>query len=168
MDAMKAILERRSVRKFSDQSVSKETLESLVECGRVAPSGHNKQGRVYLVLTERTIIDGVGQIATWAKFVIGKVPALILVFCDKEEGATLVEDGSAATENILIAATAQGLGSCWMAGCGMPYSNEVEAFVGAPENKMLVSMIAIGYPANADTPMPKKSSLDEVMVWNKF
>ncbi|MGE5628729.1 MAG: nitroreductase family protein [Solirubrobacterales bacterium] len=168
MDAIKAILERRSVRSISEGAVSKETLESLVECGRVAPSGHNKQGRSFLVLTERSAIDGVGNIATWGKFFIGKAPAVILVFCDTNECATPVEDGSAATENILIAATAQGLASCWVAGFGMPYASEIEAFAGAPENKKLISIIPIGYSAGANTPMPKKSPLNEVLFWNKF
>lgn len=168
MDAIKAILERRSVRKFSDQPVTKEMLESLVECGRLAPTGHNKQGRSFLVLTERSTIDEVGKIATWGKFVIGKAPALILVFCDNQECATLVEDGSAATENILIAATAQGLGSCWMAGYGMPYADEIETLVGAPKNRKLVSIIALGHPSDGNTPMPKKSSFDEVIAWNRF
>lgn len=168
MDTIKAILERRSVRKFSDQPISKEMLEGLVECGRLAPTGHNKQGRLFLVLTERSTIDKVGEIATWAKFVIGKAPALILVFCNNQECATLVEDGAAATENILIAATAQDLGSCWMAGYGMPYAKEIESLVGASESQKLVSIIALGYLVDANTPMPKKSSLDEVIAWNKF
>jgi nitroreductase len=168
MDAINAILERRSVRKFSDQPVSKEMLESLVECGRVAPTGHNKQGRSFLVLTERSTIDEVGKIGTWSKFVIGKAPALILVFCDTQECATPVEDGSAATENILIAATAHGVGSCWMAGYGMPFAEEIEALVGASKSQKLISVIALGYPSDASIPMPKKSSLDEVIFWNKF
>ncbi|NMM63363.1 nitroreductase family protein [Clostridium sp. P21] len=168
MDAIKAILERRSVRKFSDQTVSKEMLEGLVECGRLAPTGHNKQGRSFVVLTERSTIDEVGKIATWAKFVIGKAPAIILVFCDTKECATFVEDGAAATENILIAATAQGLGSCWMAGYGMPYAKEIEALANASESKKLISIIALGYPSDTNTPMPKKSSLNEVIVWDKF
>ena len=129
MNAIKAILERRSVRNFSDQPVSKEVLESLIECGRLAPSGHNKQGRSFLVLTDSSTIDEVGKIATWGKFIVGKTQALILVFCDDKECATLVEDGAAATENILIAATAQSLGSCWVAGYGMPYAQEIEVLV---------------------------------------
>jgi len=168
MDAIKAILERRSVRKFTDQLITKEVLESLVECGRVAPSGHNKQGRTFLVLMERPLIDKVGEVSTWGKFIIGKVPALILVFCDNQECATLIEDGSAATENILIAATAQGLGSCWVAGYGMPYAEEIESLVGATKKQKLVSIIALGYPSEVNTPIPKKNSFDEVIVWNRF
>lgn len=168
MDTLKAILERRSVRKFTDRLVTKEVLESLVECGRVAPSGHNKQGRLFLVLTERSLIDKVGEVSTWGKFIVGKAPALILVFCDNQECATLVEDGAVAAENILIAATAKGLGSCYVAGYGMPYAEEIETLVGATENRKLVSIIALGHPAEENPPMPKKSSFEEVIAWNKF
>lgn len=167
MDAMEAILERRSVRKFTEKAVSQEVLVFLVDCGRVSPSGHNKQGRSFVVITEKDRIDKIGEIATWGNFIIGKAPALILVFCDTQECATLIEDGAAATENILVAATAKGLGSCWIQGYG-PYAETIESLVGAPENKKLISIVALGYPAEINIPMPKKSSLEEVIIWNKF
>lgn len=97
MDALKVIKERRSVRRFATKPMPKEILEDLVDCGRLAPSGHNKQGRYFLVITERERINQLGQIATWAKFMVDKAPACIVVFCDTEENITWVEDGSAAT-----------------------------------------------------------------------
>lgn len=69
---------------------------------------------------------------------------------------------------ILIAATSQSLAFCWVAGFGMPYASEIEAFAGAPENKKLVSIIPIGYSTGANTPMPKKRSLNDVLFWNNF
>ena len=168
MDAITAIKTRRSVRDFTEQPITKEILEELVECGRIAPSGHNKQGRYFLVLTEKEKINGVGKIATWARFIADKARACILVFCDEKECLTLLEDGSAAAENIIIAATAQGLGSCWVAGYGMPYSSEIEAFVAAPANMKVISIIPLGYPASDLPPRPPKKELSEVLNWNYF
>jgi len=168
MDTLQAIKNRRSIRKFTDKPISKDILEDLVDCGRLAPSGHNKQGRYFLVLTDREKINGVGQIATWAKFMIDQAQACIAVFCDKEENITLVEDGSAATENILLAATAYGLGSCWVAGYGMPYAEEVEKYLGAPPNLKLIALIPLGYSGVENPKSPPRKELTDVVRWEKF
>ena len=168
VDALQVIKERRSIRKFTDMPITKEILEDLIDCGRLAPSGHNKQGRHFLVLTDREKINQVGEIATWAKFMINAAQACVVVFCDQEESITLVEDGAAATENILLAATAYGLGSCWLAGYGMTYAEEVESYLGAPPNYKLVSLIALGYPGVENPKSPPKKNLGEVLTWNNF
>lgn len=168
MDAITAIKSRRSRRKFTDQPIDQAILSDLVDCGRLAPSGHNKQGRYFLVLTEQEKINGVSELTIYGKFMVDKVQACILVFCDEQEALTLVEDGSAATENILVAATAHGLASCWIAGHGMPYAQAVEQYVAAPGTYRLVSIIALGYSGVADPKMPPKKELDEVLRWNSF
>ncbi len=168
MDALTAIRSRRSRRKFTDDPVDQNVLRDLVDCGRLAPSGHNKQGRYFLVLTEQEKINGVAGLTTWGKFMVDKVHACILVLCDEQEAVTLVEDGSAATENILIAATAHGLASCWIAGYGMTYTQAVELYIGAPASYRLVSIIALGYSGVAEPKMPPKKTLDEVIRWNQF
>jgi len=168
MDALKVIKERRSVRKFAPKPIEQEVLEDLVDSGRLAPSGHNKQGRYFLVVTEREKINNLGQIATWAKFIVDKAPACIVVFVDTKENITVVEDGSAATENILLAATAHGLASCWVAGNGMPYAEEIEKFLEAPEGLKLISLIPLGYPLDETPKAPPKKELKEVIKWNNF
>jgi nitroreductase len=168
VDAINIIKTRRSVRNFTDQPITKEILEDVIDCGRLAPSGHNKQGRYFLVLTERDKIDGIGKIATWAKFIVGKAQACILVFCDEKQCLTLLEDGAAATENILLAATAHGIASCWVAGYGMPYAAAAEKFAGAAATLKLVSIIALGYPVSDNPPIPPKSALSQVIKWNNF
>ena len=71
--------------------------------------------------------------------------ACILVFCGN--GTWYLEDGAAATENILVAAQACGLGSCWVDGDKKPYAETVRQEAGTPEGYKLVSMVALGYPA---------------------
>lgn len=168
MDALTAIKSRRSRRKFTDDPIDQNVLKDLVDCGRLAPSGHNKQGRYFLVLTEQEKINGISELTIYGKFMVDKVHACILVFCDEQDALTLVEDGSAATENILIAATAHGLASCWIAGHGMPYAHAVEQSLGAPSTYRLVSIIALGYSGVVNAKMPPKKELDEVIRWNSF
>lgn len=168
MDALQAIKERRSIRNFAATPIATEVLKDLVDCGRMAPSGHNKQARCFLVLTDREKIDGVGKITTWANFIIDKAQACILVVCDQQNSATLLEDGCAATENILVAATAYGLASCWVAGYGMPYIEELEKYLNVPANAKLIAVVPLGYPADANPEAPARKSLDEVLKWNSF
>lgn len=168
MNVFEMIKARRSIRNFSSTPVSDEVLRELVDCGRMAPSGHNKQARCFLVLNDREKINGVGLITTWGQFMIDNAQACILVFCNKDNSATLVEDGSVAAANILLAATAKGLASCWVAGYGMPYTEELEQYLGAPASAKLIAVIALGYPADANPPAPARPDLNEVLKWNSF
>jgi nitroreductase len=77
-----------------------------------------------------------------------------------------LEDGSAATENILLAARAHGLGSCWVAGDKKPYAAEICRLVGAPSGYKLISLIPLGYPA--ETPRKSKRPLSDVLHWEEY
>ena len=77
-----------------------------------------------------------------------------------------LEDGSAATENILLAAEEYGVGSCWVAGDKKRYTAEILELVGVPTGYKLVSLIALGYPKSK--PMSEKRGLKEVIHWEKF
>ena len=77
-----------------------------------------------------------------------------------------LEDGSAATTQLMLAASALGLSTCWIAGDKKPYASKVVALCGAPSEYKLVSLVALGY--GAETPTPSKRPLDEVVHWDKF
>ena len=77
-----------------------------------------------------------------------------------------VEDCSAATENLLIAAAAHGLGSCWVAGTQQPYGPVVAKAFGAPEDRKLIAIVSFGYPAEA--PEIEKRALADVLHWELF
>jgi nitroreductase len=78
-----------------------------------------------------------------------------------------LEDGSAATQNILVAAHALGLGACWVAGDKKPYAPKVVEYLGAPDVMRLVALVAVGWP-EGPLPNPKKRPLQEVVHWGKF
>ena len=90
-------------------------------------------------------------------------PVSICVFC--ENSTYYLEDGSAATQNILNAAHMLGLGAVWVAGDKKDYAEDVRKLFGLPENYKLVSIVVIGYPDGEITPTPRKS-LEEVMIWD--
>ncbi len=163
MDAMKVLKERRSVRQYLNTPVSKEVLEDIVDCGRLAASGRNVQPWHFVICTDSIRKKRLADITEYGKF-IADAPACILVFC--EETKYEVEDGAAATQNILLAAKAHGLASCWVAGNKKPYAPEIDALFEAPKGIKLFSCIAIGY--SSEQPRPSKKSLHQVMHWEKF
>lgn len=163
MDAIKAIVTRRSVRKFTAGAVGRKDLETLVDAGRLAASARNVQPCRFVVVTERQTLDDLSRLIDTARF-FSSAPAGIAVF--SEDTKYFIEDGSAATQNILVAATALGLGTCWIAGDKKPFAGEVARMFGAPEGLRLVSLVVVGYAA--EIPQPPKKALAEVLFWEKF
>jgi len=163
MDALKALKQRRSIRSFQNRPVPKEILTDIIDCGRLAATARNLQPWEFIVVTEAETRKNIAQLTDYGKF-IAQAPVCIAVFC--QETKYYLEDGSAATENILIAAQACGLGSCWVAGDKKPYAEKIRCLLGVPENYRLVSLVALGYPA--EKPLPSKRPLEEVLHWEKW
>ena len=90
--------------------------------------------------------------------------ACVAVFC--KDVTYYLEDGSAATQNLMVAAHAHGLGTCWIAGDKKEYAARIAQLLGVPREYRLVSLIAVGYPTKV--PAPAKRPLSEVLHWEKF
>lgn len=163
MDAIECLKTRRSVRAYERKAVPGEILEDLVDCGRLAASAINVQPWAFVVVTDADTKRQLADITDHGSF-IAQAAACIAVFClDRKY---YLEDGSAATQNILNAARAHGLGACWVAGDKKPYAPEIGKLLGLPEDYKLVSLVSVGYPA--EIPSPAKKPLAEVLHWNKF
>jgi nitroreductase len=163
MDAIEALKTRRCVRSFKPDPLQKETLEDIIDCGRLAATARNEQPWEFVVVTDPAMRKQIADATDFGKF-IANAPACIAVLC--EDGKYYLEDGSAATQNILVAARAHGLGGCWVAGDKKAYAPRICAMLGAPESCKLVSLIALGHPA--EFPNIGKRTLDEVLHWEKF
>jgi nitroreductase len=164
MDAIDAIMKRRSVRSFTTTPVPKNIVEKIVDAGRLAPTARNVQPWEFIVVTDPDTRREIAQHATTGPF-IADAPVCVAVFC--KDTKYWLEDGCAATENIIIAARAHGLGHCWVAGEKKPYAQAVSELLGVPEGYRLISLIAIGYPKE-DPPEVQKRPLKEVLHWEKF
>ena len=163
MDALEAIKTRRSVRKYKPDPVSKEVLKTLVDAGRLAPTARNEQPWEFVVVTDAAKRQRLVDLATHGKF-IAEAPACIVVLCKPSD--YYLEDGSAATTQIMLAATALGLGTCWVAGDKKDYAPAILKAIGAPAKHKLVSLIAVGYAA--ETPAPGKRRVEQVLHWEAF
>ena len=163
MDCLSALKTRRSVRAYTGEPVSREVLADLVDCGRMAATAINIQPWEFVVVTEPAGLNDIAAVADFGKF-IAQAAACIVVLC--RETKYYLEDGCNASQNILTAAHAYGLGGCWVAGDKKPYAETVRRLLGAPDDFRVVSLLAIGHPA--EQPEKSKRPVSEVLHWEKF
>jgi len=161
MDALEAIRKRRSVRKYTGDPIPREDLEKIIDAGRLAATGNNRQPWDFIVVTEREMIDRLKVASAWME----EAGAIVAVVMDPDSRWWL-EDGAAAVENMLIASTALGYGSCWLEGYTLPREEEFKQLLGVPEEKRLLTLVPIGVPA--EWPTREKKSLEEVIHWERY
>ncbi|BAX81074.1 flavin reductase [Labilibaculum antarcticum] len=168
-ETLEVIHNRKSVRHFTDQPVSKEQIETLLRAGMAAPTAVNRQPWAFYVVTERETLDTLSQQLPYAKM-LSQVQAAIVVCGDMEKAGNLkdegywVQDCAAATENILLAAESIGLGAVWTA--SYPYDDRTKAVIKAlnlPEKYIPLNVIPIGYPTGEDVPKDKWKA--ENVIW---
>jgi nitroreductase len=166
MELIKAIKTRRSIREYSKKAVPKKVLEAIVDAARFAPTARNVQPWEFVVVTEHATLQKIAELTDHGKFISGSV-ACILVF--SQDTKYFLEDCSAATQNAMLAACAQGVGSCWVALDKKPYAGELAGLVGAPQNCKPVSIIALGYPfSKSSFRVVDKRPLASVVHWERF
>lgn len=144
---------RRSIRKYRKEPVPEETVEYILRAAMAAPSARNLQPWHFMVINNRVILNKIAEIHPYAKMLL-EAPLAIVVCGDTKISETYwVQDCSAASENILLAAKAKGLGSVW---CGVyPRAKRVEQMkklLNLPENIIPLNVIAIGFPAEHKPP----------------
>ncbi len=164
MDALAMFHARSSVRKFTDEPVPRESLELMVDCARLAPTAMGMQSWEFVVITNDGVRKCLADALEYGKFV-AQAPAVIMVLC--KDSKYYLEDGCNATNTLLLAATMQGLGSCWIAADKKTYANYLRSLIDAPENYHVVSVVAVGFAAEAPVHSPKRT-LDEVIHWEKY
>lgn len=163
MDALEALLTRRCIRKFQDKPVEIEIIKKAIDAGRLAPSGNNVQPVKFVVILDKENLKKLAQITTPNGDHLLRAAGGIVILAEPVK--YYLEDGAAATENVMLALWAQGVGSVWIAGDKKDYASEVVKFVGGKDEK-LISIIAFGYPA--ETPAPPKKKLEDVLFFEKL
>jgi nitroreductase len=161
MDALEAIRRRRSVRRYKNAVIPKDDLETIVDAGRLAATGSNQQPWDFVIVTEKPMIVNFKVSGAW----IESANAVIVVVMDPKS-RWWVEDGAAAIENMLLASTALGYGSCWVEGDALPHEDTIKSLLGIPADKRVMALIPIGIPA--EIPDPRKKPLEKVLHWERF
>ena len=147
------IFARRSIRKYSGRPVKPDDLKLLLEAGMAAPSGKNQKPWHFVTVTERKTLDDLADAHPYGKMLSEATAAIAVCGQIDISPDYWIQDCSAATENILVAAAGIGLGTVWL-GCH-PREERVtaiKAILGIPEGIGVLSLIAVGHPAEEKDP----------------
>ena len=171
-NTLEVIHQRKSVRNYTDQKVEKEKLETLVKAGMAAPTAVNKQPWAFVVIDDKDVLNQLGDALPYAKMA-KKAGGAIIVCGDLSkalegwEQEFWIQDCSAATQNILLAAESMGLGAVWTA--AYPAKDRMKSVIdilNLPEHIIPLNVIPIGYPKGMEKPKDKWKS--ENMHWQKW
>lgn len=168
MDPYEMILSRRTIRRFRPQPIGQEILDRLVDAARLAPSAANRQPCEFIVVDEAGLVEQVFTLVRWAGYIApagdppeGQRPvAYVLVLINRDKTPDPApHDAAAAVMNIIYAAQAHGIGSCWMQAIDR---RGLRHLLGVPEPCEIDSVVALGYPAESPVVEPM---LDSIKYW---
>ncbi|MEM2897025.1 MAG: nitroreductase family protein [Candidatus Bathyarchaeia archaeon] len=170
MDVFEAIKKRRSIRNYKPDPIPDEFIEKVIDAARWAPSAHNAQPWEFIIIKDKELLRRLSKTHVYSGF-LKDSPLAIAACVDQNKSPNhFVEDCSAAIQNLLLAATALGLGTCWIA----VYRHEddksevyVREVLSIPENFRVIALISIGYPAHAPAP-PGRVDLKNLIHVNRF
>jgi nitroreductase len=177
MDVLQAIRNRRSIRDYAPEAPSREEIESLIDAAVAAPSAANRQFWSFSVIADLALLDRISQgakaymtsarpldlpeqlyekLADPAFHVFYHAPVLILISA-KKNAPWAAEDCALAAQNIMLAALASDLGTCWIGLC-QPFLDAPQgrALIGLAADEAPVAPIIVGRPASLVPPVPRK------------
>jgi nitroreductase len=153
MSVYELIKKRRSIRRFLPKQIPYEILQTIVDAGRLAPSGSNLQPLEFIVVDDPELVASVFDHTRWAGYLppeIGPPPAgqrpeaFVVVLCNRQKSSTWTEhDAGAAIENMILVALDEGIGSCLL---GSIAREEIKRILSIPEHCDIDSVLALGYP----------------------
>ncbi len=155
------ILTRTSVRRYTSQPVSPDERDAILHAAMSAPSGVNRQPWELVVVDDPNLLDALAGNLPYARMVAHAPMAIVVCgnrdrFLDGDDSTLWIQDISAVSENILLAAHSLGLGGVWT--CIYPHSDRVAAarsVLNLPGNLVPFSLIPVGHPASNHAPMDK-------------
>jgi nitroreductase len=152
MEVHDAIRTRKSVRAYDPRPIPDDVLARILEAGRIAPSANNRQPWKFIVVKDQAIREKLTD-GRWAKFL--KDCPVVIAGCGDTVASPewCVVDTTIALENMVIAATAEGVGTCWI---GSFYEDKVKSALKIPDGHKVVAMLAVGYPRSEDELSPAK------------
>ncbi len=161
MEAMEAILSRRSVRKYQGREVPEEVITKVLRAAMAAPSAGNQQPWHFVVVRDKGLLEALASVSPYTGMT-REAPVAIVVCGDlnlEQRKGFWVQDCSAATQNLLLAAHALGLGAVW---CGLfPREERVQAtraLLGLPDHIVPLALVPMGYPAEESGPADRFDS----------
>ena len=170
--AIQNIMTRVSVREFTGEKISEAQIETLLRAAMAAPSAINKQPWAFIVVTDESVISQLGEALPYSR--CSNHPAIAIVPCGDlskaipgEMANFWINDVSAATENLLLAAHSMGLGAVWTGlHPDMNRAKMVQEMLGLPEHIIPLCVVPVGVPA--EQPEVKDKFKPENIHYNKW
>jgi nitroreductase len=173
MEVLDAMKSRRSCRSFKTSKISRNVLYKVLDAARWAPSAGNLQSWEFIIVETEAEKNQLASAALGQDF-LATAPVVVVVCADTERSAVKygsrgryiysLADACCATENILLAATSLGLGTCWV---GSFEPGRVRDVLGIPEGVVPIAIIPIGYPADEGTPS-SRTSIGNIVHFEKY
>ncbi len=168
MELNEAIKNRRSIRKFSNQSIDNSLIEKIIEAGHWAPSHCNTQAWRFIVVKNEQIKKE--MVAAGGAPTIKYAPMGILVLyedvSENLEYQDYIQSAAAAIQNMLLTAHSLGLGGCWI--CHLPPKKTLRKIFSIPKNFNPIAYVLLGYPVQPPAPAPRKLKTLELISYNQF
>lgn len=168
MELNEAIKTRRSIRKFSTQSIDDSAIGRIIEAGHWAPSHCNTQAWRFIVVKNEQLRQK--MVATGGSPLITKSPTGILVlYQDTSENLIYndyIQSTAAAIQNMLLTAHDMGLGGCWI--CHLPPKRILRKIFSIPKDFIPIAYVALGHSIQQIIPVPRKHNISQIVSYNKF
>ena len=169
MDLYEVIRQRRSVRRYENRPIEEAKLLRVLEAARLAPSARNMQEWRFIVVrdaeTRRRLCEAAkGQASVAEAPVVIAACGTVLDVVMACGQTTYPIDLSIAVEHLVLAAEAEGLGTCWI---GAFLEDQARAILGVPDTIRIVALLPMGYPAEHPDARPRKA-LEEIVAWEKW
>lgn len=159
MDFFEVIAERHSVRKYSDRPVEKDLLDRMISVAETAPSSKNTKSSAFMVIQEKDTIAAVSEMRDRGSAFVKDAPAVIVVLGDETKTDLWVDNCAISATFLQLAATALGLGSCWVHVNGRPRISDnpsagnaedyLRNLLGIRDGMRVLCVVAVGYPVEA-------------------
>jgi nitroreductase len=171
LNALEALMGRRSIRKYTDKKIPEEKITTLLKAAMNAPSGGNRQPWHFIVVNNHETLVKITDIHPYSKMLEQASHAIIVLGDTAAHSSNVkefwVQDCSAAIENILIAAHAIGLGAVWLGGYpNMDIVNGLRNLFKIPDHIVSLGVISLGYPG--ETKPPRENYTKERVHMNKW
>lgn len=159
---------RRSIRTFTEQTISDEQRRQLMTVALMSPTGKNCRAWDFVMVDDTETLKTLSECKEHGAQLIAGAPLAVVVAVDKDASETWVEDASVAATMLMLQAEDMGLGSCWVEVAGRQKADGTEAedvvrqTLGIPENYGVLAIVAVGYKAQE-----RNLQNEDKLLWNK-
>lgn len=177
MELIEGLLTRRSIRKYSDKKIAKETILDIIKAAQHAPTAHNKQPWEFLVVDDKEVLAHLRHLQRWTSF--AKDADCVIFVCgdedrsfsrhkDSESWSFIDVDCALATENLLLAAHAHGIGTCYCGAAPMQkVVDDLKEYLHLPTNIRPFAIVTMGYP-DEEPKQPEDRFKPEKIHWGQW